>query len=325
MKKDEPIDRLLERALRPRAGARPQGGCLDPETIAAWTDGTLTGAERVAAEAHAADCDRCLAVLAAVARTTPPPSVAERPSWFSIRFLVPLTTAAIAITAWVVVQNPDAPAPASAPATQQVDAVKAVPPATPAPAPEREARAQARAESAPKRELARPSAGTATTQTANEVAKQVTPKSAPVDPPPPAAAAPRQGRFAALDAMSQSMTVTTPDANVRWRFSGTSVERSVDGGTTWRPQTIGATTQLLAGSAPDPRICWLVGRSGAVLLTTDGETWRRLEFPDATRDLVAVAARSASAATVTTSTGMIYETSDGGKTWRMQENAAAPF
>ena len=91
MNKDESLHPLLRRTSRVRADARPHGDCLDAETLAAWTDGSLTAFERAAAETHAADCDRCLAVLAAIAKTSPPPSAIQRPSWLSIRWLVPLT------------------------------------------------------------------------------------------------------------------------------------------------------------------------------------------------------------------------------------------
>jgi photosystem II stability/assembly factor-like uncharacterized protein len=72
-------------------------------------------------------------------------------------------------------------------------------------------------------------------------------------------------------------------------------------------------------------VCWIVGRSGLVLLSTDGETWRRLDFPDATVDLVSVTARDGAAATVTAANGRIYRTTDAGRTWTLQENPAAPF
>ena len=42
---------------------------LDAERLAAFADGSLSSAERVAVEAHAADCPHCLQLLAAMART----------------------------------------------------------------------------------------------------------------------------------------------------------------------------------------------------------------------------------------------------------------
>lgn len=142
--------------------------------------------------------------------------------------------------------------------------------------------------------------------------------------PPAAAEKPRlerqAARFAAerADALQESVnvsvTIPTPDANVFWRVSGTNVQRTVDRGATWAVQQTGTTTPLLAGSAPSPTVCWVVGRAGAVLLTTDGRTWTRVPFPhDA--DLVRVTAESAAAATITAADGRTLRTADGGKTW----------
>ena len=136
MDKDESLDRLLQRTTRARVGPRARRmrrmdeACLEPETIAAWMDGTLTAHEREAAEAHAAECDRCLSVLAAVARTSPPPSVAESPRWFPMRWALPLATAAVAITAWVLVPGSQAPSPAPPPVAQERAASSPAPPAS---------------------------------------------------------------------------------------------------------------------------------------------------------------------------------------------------
>jgi photosystem II stability/assembly factor-like uncharacterized protein len=58
----------------------------------------------------------------------------------------------------------------------------------------------------------------------------------------------------------------------------------------------------------------MVGRGGTVLLSIDGSSWRQLAFPEAV-DLTSVAATSAGAATVTTSDGRVFGTTDGGATW----------
>ena len=119
--------------------------------------------------------------------------------------------------------------------------------------------------------------------------------------------------------------IVSSDPNMRWRITGSLIERSTDGGRTWTVQTIGVQTPLSAGASPAPGVCWIVGLGGTVLLTTDGETWRRLEFPDSNANLVTVAARDALSATVTTADGRIYRTEDGGKSWRVQESAVAAF
>src|SRR5262245_42016620 len=71
-------------------------------------DGTLSEAERSAAEGHASDCAHCQAMLAAMARTAP--DVRRRPSWIgSVRWLVPIAAAAIVIAVWVGVTLKPAP------------------------------------------------------------------------------------------------------------------------------------------------------------------------------------------------------------------------
>ena len=49
------------------------------------------------------------------------------------------------------------------------------------------------------------------------------------------------------------------------------------------PKSTGATETLMAGSSPSPSVCWLVGPSGTVLLSTDGRSWRRVAFPETVR------------------------------------------
>ena len=74
------------------------------------------------------------------------------------------------------------------------------------------------------------------------------------------------------------------------------------------------TVMLTAGASPAPSICWLVGRQGIVLLSTDGRTWRRVAFPE-TADLSSVRATDDKSATVNTSDGRAFRTTDGGRTW----------
>lgn len=47
------------------------------------------------------------------------------------------------------------------------------------------------------------------------------------------------------------------------------IEYSYDGTHTWDSQKSGVTADLTAGSAPSGKICWVVGKAGTILLTTD--------------------------------------------------------
>jgi Putative zinc-finger len=108
--------------------------------------------------------------------------------------------------------------------------------------------------------------------------------------------------------------VARSNFGVAWRLRGASIERSDDVGKTWRAQPSGDATGLLAGSAPSAEVCWLAGRSGFVLRTTDGENWERLASPTDS-DLTQIVASSAMNATVQTAEGERFSTGDGGRSW----------
>jgi hypothetical protein len=154
-------------------------------------------------------------------------------------------------------------------------------------------------------------------------------------PPPPAAAAPPPARPAAgavagalarpqaaerLTSVSAAppvaVEVLAPDPAIRWRLVGASVEQSTDAGSSWHAVFTGATGDpvLTAGSAPSASVCWLVGKRGMVLRSTDGRTFQRVVFPEAT-DLSAVTAVDDQRATVTAVDGRQFRTTDGGRTW----------
>jgi hypothetical protein len=114
------------------------------------------------------------------------------------------------------------------------------------------------------------------------------------------------------------VVVASPDGSTRWRVeSRDRISRSRDGGTTWAAQAVRTSTDVLAGSAPSTDVCWFVGRAGLVLLTSDAERWDVRPFPERA-DLVAIEARDARHATVTTLDGHRFVTEDGGATWVRQ-------
>ncbi len=115
-------------------------------------------------------------------------------------------------------------------------------------------------------------------------------------------------------AVAASVEIVSPDPAVRWRIVGSVVSRSVTGGSRWEMVPTGVTTNLSAGSAPSVSVCWVVGRQGVVLLSTDGVRWRRVMFPEAA-DLSAVRATDARTATVSTVDGRTFGTTDGGASW----------
>jgi photosystem II stability/assembly factor-like uncharacterized protein len=112
--------------------------------------------------------------------------------------------------------------------------------------------------------------------------------------------------------------VLSPDPSLRWRIGSPGiVDRSTDGGSTWRSQPTEVAVTPIAVASPAPLVCWLVGPGGTVLLSIDGDSWRRLAFPE-TVDLIAVRAASGTAASVTAIDGRTFQTRDAGVTWIRQ-------
>jgi hypothetical protein len=314
MKENDAMDPLLRRAARAGGDTDPPGACLDAETLAAWADGGLPAAQRALVESHVADCDRCLAMAGAMATTSPPAPV-ERPTWSPIRWLVPLTTAAVAVTAWLVVRPAEPPAISTAPASDAAELAKPTETLSGADTELRERAESRRADAPAAQRKAAPSA--------SEPAAPPTAAAAPPAQPVPELKDERQQAFARSAQLSG--VVLSPDPAVRWRLRGSVIERTTDDGASWVAQEGGVDTELLAGASPARDVAWIVGRRGTVLLTTDGTTWERLPFPEKAADPVAITAQDAARATVTTSDGRTYVTTDGGRTWSLQENSAGPF
>jgi hypothetical protein len=144
-------------------------------------------------------------------------------------------------------------------------------------------------------------------------------QAAAAPPSPPSPPPERIGvlaRSAARAADVAATEIVSPDPNVRWRIVGSAVQHSSNGGSTWEAASTGMAAELTAGAAPSASVCWLVGRAGVVLRTTDGRTWRRVPFPEMT-DLSAVRAIDAdgNVASVSTADGRTFSTTDGGATW----------
>ena len=85
----------------------------------------------------------------------------------------------------------------------------------------------------------------------------------------------------------------------------------------WTVVTITPTVFILNGHAPTPTVCWLVGRAGIVMLSTDGTKFTRVQFPDLS-DLRSITAIDAHQATVTTTDGRVFTTENAGETWQLK-------
>ena len=139
-----------------------------------------------------------------------------------------------------------------------------------------------------------------------------------VPAPATAARAPDQARVDTLQesvTVQMQLTLASPGTAFRWRIGPAgSVEFSTDAGTTWELRPTGVATDLIAGAVPGGTVCWVVGRGGTVLLTTDGRQWRRLASPTVA-DLNDVQATDARTATVTSVDGRRFRTTDAGASW----------
>ena len=142
---------------------------------------------------------------------------------------------------------------------------------------------------------------------------------APTSSRPDPVATPQLRGFGALQetaAVALQAVIASPDTAFRWRIGvAGSVEYSADMGETWEARPTGAQVDLIAGASPSGTVCWIVGRAGTILLTTNGIDWRRVTSPT-TIDLRTVEASDSRTATVTAANGRRFRTTDGGTSWQ---------
>ena len=274
--------------------------CLDAETLAAWFDDGLKGAALEDVRAHVAGCDRCQMLLGAMGRThaAVPGPAAERAPRRWLAWAVPLAAAATAIAVWVVIpeqRNVPVVAPATAPELKQ-EAPAAPRPPVSAAAPSAAGETQ---------KAVPPLAAPPPSETRQSAEAPATPPAAP----PPAAL--RKEEAAANDAarpapqsLQEAVALRAPAA----------AQVSPSCGAEWTAPPAVAAGPLTASSGPSMEVCWIVGRAGTILRSTDHQNWQRVNFPEMT-DLSAVLATGAQNATVSTADGRTFTTSDGGMTW----------
>ena len=360
--RDAAVEQWLRHPSATDADLAPSEECLDAETMAAWIDKSLAGAARRDAEAHVAGCARCQAIAATIARTeaiadwSAPERRAGR-RWLT--WVIPVSAAAI-VAVVVLVARRDVESPQTQGVSQVAESRPVTPPAEPqsglrsepknesalAKADQQNRAAQAQKPAAAREEdekkaLRDKAAAARSTDTFDAVAPK-RPAAAPAAAAPAAGRATNQNAAASQARADESartaearlrqaeaveIDIRTPDPAVRWRIVGARVERSIDAGSSWTPVPTGVTSEVTAGAAPSASVCWLVGRGGLVLLTTNGTAWKRLTFPEPT-DLSVIRATDARNATVTTADGREFSTTDGGRTWTrrdLQEIHTTPF
>ena len=339
-------DRTLEQALTHElraAGAPDRDACVDAETLGAWADGGLDGAQMAAVELHVSTCARCLAIVGATARSAPTgPGAETAGSFFLWRWwLAPLAATAAAVTLWMVVpqQRDIAVGPSSVitPATEtlaqnqpKTEAVPAEPsPAKPADARDALADRARRADTPQQTRANRQERASADKKEESRSANKDQDAPKPLQEQiaiagnaaaPAPAAAPASAPAAAELQKSARLAVApveiaSPDPSSRWRIVNGAVERSQDGGASWIATRLQAGDSITGGTAPARSICWLIGPGGLVMVTADGLTFARVPLPERV-DLTAVTATDALTAVVTTVDGRRFRTDDAGRTWR---------
>ena len=349
--RDRSIENALRRVLSDDVRAQPQSTCPDAETIAAWHEGTLRRDEAVAIENHVADCAHCRALMAAFVQAAPAtPAVESIWRRWHLGWAVPLATAATAAALWIAIPQStpspqvEVPEEKTASVAQPPSSTSPVTPTAPAAAAEPRAVQNAAAlakTAAILRDEARRRADES--QVAREqVANQQAADAAPAGAAPAGAAqagaasagaalsarleadrqaradnaaAPRPLAVAARLAASPSLEIVAPGGSGRWRIiGGQQVEWSTSAAAEWGPAALESPDALTAGAAPSPSVCWIVGRRGAIYVTTDGRRFMRVPFPEMA-DLVKVTATDDRTATVSSADGRSWNTSDQGKSW----------
>ena len=354
MQRDNDRDRAIEHMLRQVSAAAPvdDRACVDGETLAAWTEGQLRGAEADTIEQHLSTCGRCQQLLAAFARTSPPP-VVEIPLWrrWRLQWLVPIATAATVAAIWVATPQRDRvaylepPAPSqaaraseSAPARQDAPSQPAA--ATPESVQESDAFSSRRNQAnAPARKAASPPAARSALEKREEFEKRLEDQKAIVDlqaPPAAAAAAP------AAAAPPAAAPVPRAEADAEKRDTGLRAQQrqSTAGGAAAEtaprapqaaqtsanePRERSAQVGALRGFArqqigapreivsPNPANRWRITGGRQVERTTNsGTRWEAVTLPS-TGVLTAGTSPASTVCWIVGSGGAVYLTTDGSR------------
>jgi len=288
---------------------------VEPEALAAWSEGALPSNEARQIEAHLADCATCQEMLAVFVRTGPPPVVSSGfrsiVSGFSWRWAVPLAAAATVAAIWVAIPeeertaqlNPTAAPTISEPAVPPAEAAS-VDAAAPAQAKQRAARPdapagsladrtapQARAEKVEEEKADQPASPRVldAKERDQDLKAEAAPPAAAAQAAARAPAAPQtaqeqnrsraEGEATSLLRLAAPLEVVSPDPQVRWRIVPTGrLERSTNAGKTWEAVTLPQPVNVTAVRAPSATTAIVTAADGRQLRTDDqGKTWNLVQ------------------------------------------------
>ena len=291
---------------------------VEPEVLAAWSEGTLPSGEAGQVEAHLADCASCQEMLAVFVRTEPPHTVSSglssvvsgfssvvsgfsRTNW---RWAVPVAAAATVAAIWVAIPEEERTAqlnPTAAPALSEPAPAPVAALSTDTAAPTRAKQSASRPDDPPS-SLADRTAPEARAEKADQLSARALEtkerdqdlKEEAASPAPQAAAAGATARAPAAPQPAQEQNRS------RAEREDASLLRQA------------APAEVVS---PDPQVRWRIVPTGRLeRSTTAGRTWEAVTFPQPV-NVTAVRAPSPTTAIVTAADGRQFRTDDQGKTW----------
>lgn len=343
-RKDEQVDRLLA-AVHRREGRAASADCLDAETLAAWMAGSLRGPALARAEAHAAACGSCQAMLAAMARTAGAEAAGSGASarpWHRrlLPWAVPLTAAATAAALYFAVRPPASSDDKAAPAVARSEPTAAQRIAEPVRPDDAGARDTAREREAGAADAVPPVPGSAARpaqeppalpsealarREAGERAADIRASKPVADaaPVPPLPAAPAAGAAAAASGRDVSRPVAPdvqpapaprppPPASARAGFA-----RQADASAALA-ETVTLSSPV-AVAASNPAVRWRIVDGRRIERSTDGGVTWTAQYASNDAYLTSAASPSPVVCWVAGLAGVVFRTIDAGRTWARVE------
>jgi hypothetical protein len=298
-------------------------GCLDADMLAAWIDGTLSRRDRATAESHAATCERCQAMLAAMAKIAEP--LPARKWWqaSTVRWLVPIAVVpALAVVVWMNVpaerQTATAPPRSDVSAPSAPAAVAETPAAKVAAPTARDARTIERADTKRREQpTARADKQTAPAPAADAAPSATQPASSAPQPAPSSAVQPQDAAaqtFRARDAAASAPAKASP-AQAPAELRSAAARGLAETVVISPPQAItGKSSAFLAIQSPNQNVRWRIVAGTIVERSTDGGTTWQAQSTGAPVRLTAGAAPAPTICWLVGPGGVVLVSRDG-RTW----------
>jgi hypothetical protein len=326
---------MLRETLRDSLAPPPpsSSGCFDADMLAAWSDGTLSRRDRAVAESHAATCERCQAMLAAMAKIAEP--LPARKWWqaSTVRWLVPIAVVpALAVVVWMNVpaerQAATAPPRSDVNAPSAPAAVAETQPAKVAAPTAKDARTIERADTKRREQpTARADKQSAPAPAADAAPSATQPASSAPQPAPSSAVQPQDAaaqtfrtRDAAASAPAQASPGQPPSIQPTREQAPAELRSAAARGLAETvvispPQAItGKSSAFLAIQSPNQNVRWRIVAGTIVERSTDGGTTWQAQSTGAPVRLTAGAAPAPTICWLVGPGGVVLVSRDG-RTW----------